>query len=98
MDRLEKLATPFTAATVMVPDSVPLPGLVPIATVMLAEVGGAAWRKAAWIAIGAAGSMAAPAVALAGWTAKPRWLAAAGLMLRPAEVAPVSGADAAVSV
>jgi len=36
MERLEKVATPPDAATVVVPDSVPPPGLVPIATVMLA--------------------------------------------------------------
>src|SRR5437868_6436439 len=36
MDRLENVATPLTADTVVVPDSVPPPGLVPIATVMLA--------------------------------------------------------------
>ena len=31
-ERLEKVATPLNAATVVVPDSVPPPGLVPIAT------------------------------------------------------------------
>src|SRR5438876_1112833 len=36
MDRLENVATPLTAATVVVPESVPPPGLVPIAAVMLA--------------------------------------------------------------
>ena len=36
MDKVLNVATPFTAATVLVPDSVPPPGLVPIATVMLA--------------------------------------------------------------
>src|SRR2546422_599279 len=35
MLRLEKVATPLTAATVVVPERVPLAGLVPIATVML---------------------------------------------------------------
>ncbi len=35
MIRLENVATPFTAVTVVVPDRVPLPALVPIATVML---------------------------------------------------------------
>src|SRR5437868_2069480 len=36
MDRLENVATPDDADTVVVPDSAPPPGLVPIATVMLA--------------------------------------------------------------
>ena len=35
MDRLLKVATPPTAATVVVPLSVPPPGLVPMATVTL---------------------------------------------------------------
>ena len=36
IERVLKVATPFTAATVAVPASAPLPGLVPIATVTLA--------------------------------------------------------------
>src|SRR4051812_37344365 len=36
LGRLENVATRATAATVVVPDSVPPPGLVPMATVMLA--------------------------------------------------------------
>jgi hypothetical protein len=35
MLRLEKFATPFTGVTVVVPESVPPPGLVPIATVIV---------------------------------------------------------------
>src|SRR5437870_2337016 len=35
MLKVENVATPFTAGTVAVPDSVPLPGLLPIATVTL---------------------------------------------------------------
>jgi hypothetical protein len=35
MDKLENVATPLTAATVVVPESVPPAGLVPIATVTL---------------------------------------------------------------
>ena len=36
IERLEKVATPLTAATVVVPLSVPPLGLLPMATVMLA--------------------------------------------------------------
>src|SRR6185295_10287883 len=98
MDRLEKLATPFTADTVVVPDSVPPPGLVPIATVMLADELVTVLPNVSCTATCTAGEMAAPAVALVGWTVKASREAAAGVMLNPAEVAGVSGADAAVSV
>ena len=37
MLRFEKLEAPLEAATVVVPDSVPLPGFAPIATVMFPE-------------------------------------------------------------
>src|SRR5512140_3677664 len=98
MDRLENAATPLTADTVVVPDSVPPPGLVPIATVMLALELVTVLPNASCTATCTAGERLAPAVALLGWTVKASFEAAAGLMLKPAEVAPVSGADAAVSV
>src|SRR5688572_18380587 len=98
MDRLENVATPLTAATVVVPDSVPPPGLVPIATVMLAVELVTVFPNVSWTATCTAGEMFAPAVALVGWTVKATFEAAAALMLNPAEVAPVSGADAAVNV
>src|SRR5687767_2460199 len=98
MERLENVATPLTAATVVVPDSVPPPGLVPIATVMLAVELGTVFPNASCTVTCTAGLMALPAVALVGCTVKASRFAAAGLMLNVAEVAPVSGADAAVSV
>src|SRR5687767_15474347 len=98
MERVENVATPATAATVVVPDSVPPPGLVPIATVMLAVELVTVLLKASCTVTCTAGLIATPAVAFVGWTVKASLEAAAGVMLNPAEVAPVSGDDAAVSV
>src|SRR3954463_3099966 len=96
MDRLGKVATPPTAATVVVPDSVPPPGLVPMATVMLAVELVTALPNASCTVACTAGLMALPAVAFVGCTVKASLEAAAGLMLNAAEVAPVSAPDAAV--
>src|SRR6185295_19150278 len=98
MDRLEKLATPDDAATVVVPDSVPPPGLVPMATVMLALELVTVFPNASCTATCAAGEIATPAVALLGCTAKATLLAAAAVMLYPAEVPPVSPLEVADSV
>src|SRR6185295_3925153 len=98
MERLENVATPLTAATVVVPDSVPPPGLVPIATVMLAVEPVTVLPNVSSTATCTDGLIATPAVALVGWTTKASREAAAGLMLNPDEVAPVSPAAAAVSV
>src|SRR5436309_13492699 len=98
MDRLEKVATPATAATVVVPDSVPPPGLVPIATVMLAVELVTVLPNASCTVTCTAGLTATPAVALVGWTVKATLEAAAGVMLNAAEVAPASAPEAAVSV
>src|SRR3954466_8042428 len=98
MDRVENVATPLAADTVVVPDSVPPPGLVPMATVMLALELVTVLLKASCTVTCTAGAIATPAVAVAGWTVKASFEADAGLTLNPAEVAPVSDADAAVSV
>src|SRR5688572_22307527 len=98
MDRLENVATPFTAATVEVPDSVPLPGLVPIATVMLAVELVTVLLKASCTVTCTAGAMDTPATALVGWTVKASLVAAAGLMVNAELDAPVSAPDAAVRV
>src|ERR1043165_2779914 len=98
MDRLENVATPLTAATVVVPDSVPPPGLVPIATVMLAVELVTVFPNASWTAACTAGAIAPPAVTLPGCTVKATLEAAAGVMVKAAEVAPDSGAEAAVNV
>src|SRR5512132_4378816 len=98
MERLENVATPVTADIVVVPESVPPPGLVPMATVMLAVELVTVFPNASCTATCTAGEIAAPAVALVGCTVKASLEAAAGLMVNADEVAPVSGAEAAVSV
>src|SRR5881394_190612 len=98
MERLENVATPATADTVAVPDSVPPPGLVPMATVMVAAELVTVLLNASCTVTCTDGEMATPATAFAGWTVNASLVAAAGLMLNAEEVAPVSGADAAVSV
>src|SRR5262245_37668545 len=95
MERLEKVATPFTATTVVVPDSVPPPGLVPIATVMLADELVTVLLNASCTVTCTAGVMATPAISLVGWTVNASLVAAAGVMLNAVDAAPVSGADAA---
>src|SRR3954468_21699168 len=98
MESVENVATPATAATVVVPDSVPPPGLVPIAMVMLAVELVTVLSKASRTAPRAGGALAAPGVAFVGCTVKASFEAAAGLMSNAADVAPVNDADAAVSV
>src|SRR3954469_2187794 len=98
MDRLENAATPAVADTVVVPDSVPPPGLVPMATVTLAVELVAVLPNASCTVTCTVGLMALPAVALVGCTVKATLDAAAGLMLNTDEVAPVSAPEAAVSV
>src|SRR5205807_1183091 len=89
MERLEKVATPATALTGVVPERVPAAGLVP-----MAKIGGAACRERVlnWARAGAvtAGVMASRGVVLAGWVPKTRWLPAAALVL---EVLEVTGAS-----
>src|SRR5437868_2594237 len=98
MDRLEKLATPLTAAAEVVPDSVPPPGLAPMAMAMLADELVTVLPNASCTATCTAGAMAVPATALAGWTANANLAAAAGLMVNAELDAPVSAPEAAVSV
>src|SRR6266498_4116269 len=98
MERVENVATPATAATVAVPDSVPPPGLVPMPMVMLAVELVTVLLNASCTVTCTEGAMAAPATAFAGWTVKASLAAAAGVMLNAAEVAPVNPDEAAVSV
>src|SRR5437764_1142241 len=98
MDRVVKIAIPLTAATVVVPDSAPPPGLVPMATVTLAVELVTVLLNASCTVTCTDGEMATPATAFAGWTVKASLVAAAGVMLNAAEATPVSGADAAMSV
>src|SRR5512141_1035733 len=78
MDRLENVATPFTAATVDVPDSVPPPGLLPMATVTLALELSTVFSNASSTATCTAGAIDAPAEALVGCTMNATLSAAAG--------------------
>src|SRR3954451_1388624 len=99
MERVGNAAIPATAATVVVPDSVPLPGLVPMAMVMLAVEPVTVLSKASRTVTRTGGAIAAPAVVtFAGCTVMASLGAPAGLMSKAADVAPVSGADTAVSV
>src|SRR3954447_7444209 len=98
MERLENVATPPTAATVVVPDSVPPPGLVPMATVMLAVELVTVLPNASCTATCTAGLIAAPAVSLVGWAVNATFDAAAGVTLNAAEVVPDSAPEAAVKV
>src|SRR3989442_176437 len=95
MLRLEKVATPLTAATVVVPERVPLAGLVPIATVMLVVAVITVLPWASWTATCTAGVIAAPAAVLLGCTVETSFAAAPALMLNALLGAPVRpGADA----
>src|SRR5436309_872111 len=98
MFRFAKVATPLTAATVVVPARVPLAGLVPMASVMLvvAVVTGLPW--ASWTATCMAGEFAAPAAALLGCTVKTSFAAAPTPMLNALLVAPAQPAARAGSV
>src|SRR2546423_12401612 len=93
-----KVATPFTAATVLVPARVPLAGLVPIATVMLVVAVVTVLPWASWTVTRTAGVFAAPAVALLGCTVKTTLAAAPALMLNALLVALVRLVADAVSV
>src|SRR5207249_945080 len=68
--KFAKVATPLTAATVVVPERVPLAGLVPIATAMLLVAVVTMLPWASWIATCTAGVIAAPPAALLGCTVK----------------------------
>src|SRR6185295_19192655 len=98
MERLEKVATPLAAATVSVPASVPPPGLVPMATVTLAVELVTVLPNVSCTVTCTDGEIDTPATVFVGWAVNASLEAAAGLMLNPVDVAPVSGTDAAVSV
>ncbi len=98
MDNVENVATPLTAATEAVPDSVPPPGLVAMAAVTLPLNPVAVFPWASRAVTCTAGVIVPPAVALLGCTVNTSWLAAPGVMLKPALVAPASPLAAPVSV
>src|SRR6185295_19786605 len=78
MDRLANAATPATAATVVVPDSAPPPGLAPMATVTFTVEVVTVLANWSCTVTRTDGAIAAPAIALVGWTVNASWLAAAG--------------------
>src|SRR5438094_10332018 len=89
MLNFEKVATPLTAATVVVPARVPLAGLVPIATVMLVVAVVTVLPWASWTATCTAGVIAAPAAAVLGCTVKASFAAAHPTSVDALLVAPV---------
>src|SRR5256885_10746821 len=98
MERVANVATPATADTVVVPDSVPPLGLVPIATVMLAVEVVAVLPNASCTATCTAGVIDAPAISVVGCALKTTRFGAAWLMVKPEEVAPVRAPEVAASV
>src|SRR2546422_1326045 len=98
MLRLEKVATPLTAATVVVPETVPPAGFVPIATVTLPVNPGTVLLMASSAATSTGGATCAPAVAVVGCMVKASCVAAPGSMSNGALVAPPSPVAVADSV
>src|SRR5205809_7218760 len=98
--KVEKVATPLAAATVLVPARVPLAGLVPIARVMLVVAVVTVLPWASWTATCTAGVFTAPATALLGCTVKASFAAGPTfrLILNAVLVAPVRPVADAVSV
>src|SRR3989442_15497786 len=74
--RFANVATPFTAATLVVPASVPPPGLAAIASATLPLNGVAVLPCASCAVTCTAGGIAAPPGPLGGGTAKTSWAAA----------------------
>src|SRR5438477_3374208 len=89
MDRPEKVATPAEAATVVVPERVPDPGLAPKPTVTSA-VEPVRLSKASRIRTVTAGVMEAPATVLVGCWPKTTLAGSAEVMLKVEEVAPAN--------
>src|SRR5438034_4374664 len=76
----ENLATPFTAATVVVPPSVLPPGLVPSATVTVPVKPGTAFPAGSSAVTWRAGLIAAPATVVLGCWVNASWVAVPGVM------------------
>src|SRR5437870_5310628 len=79
MLRPENVATPATAATVFVPDKVPLLGFVPIATVTFPVNPVAVFPLASWAVTWTAGVIAAPATVVLGCTENTSCVAEIGI-------------------
>ncbi len=98
MLKLEKVATPDTAATLAVPASVPPPGFVPIATVTVPVNPVTVLPRASCAVTLTAGVIARPAVAFEGCTVNTSWVAAPAVTLKVSLVPGASPLAAAVSV
>src|SRR5437773_1941168 len=92
----ENVASPATAATVFVPDKMPVLGFVPIATVMFPVNPVAVLPLASWAVIWTAGVIAAPATAFVGRSEERRVGTVPRATLRAEQV--VMPAPVAVSV
>src|SRR4051812_32146053 len=77
-----KLATPLEALTVAVPDSVPLLGFVPIATVTLAVLVGTVLPNVSWTLTAGDGVIELPEAAFVGCVVKARAVALAAPMVK----------------
>src|SRR5713226_2214913 len=84
MIKFEKVATPFTAATLVVPESVPPPGLVPIATVTVPVKLGTGFPKQSSAVTCTAGLLGWPATALFGSPVNASWLTTPGVTVTAA--------------
>src|SRR3989441_1040702 len=84
---VENVATPALAATVAVPESVPPPGLVPIATLMFPENPVAVLPLASCAVTSTPGVIGAPATVFVGWTLNTSAAAVPGVMSNAALVA-----------
>src|SRR5438094_2729537 len=87
MERSPKVATPLTADTVALPESVLPAGLLPSATVTLPVKLGTTLPSASCAATFTAGAIWCPAVVVPGWTVKARCVAAH--VARPKVLAPL---------
>src|SRR5207247_10394370 len=92
------VATPATAATVVVPERVPLPGFAPSATVTLPVKPVAVFPCPARAVAGRAGVIDAPAAGLVGCTANTSCVAVPAAMVHAALAVPVAPGALAVSV
>src|SRR5436190_224581 len=98
MPSLGTAATQATAATVVVPERVPLPGFAPTATVSVPAQPLPSFPTRRSSDLCTAGVIAAPATVLLGWTLKLSCVAAPAVMLNGVEVVPLRLPLLAVSV
>src|SRR5439155_1148150 len=98
MLRFAKLATPFVAASVVVPVNVPATGLLPSATVTVPVKPATAFPSASCAVTCTAGEIGLPAVAVPGWLVNASCVAVPGVMENAALAAAVRPAAVAASV